>query len=105
MRSESVTFATMRACPDGEGNWSQESDAQTVSQIRVPIRGEWPESFVKRICLDLEHPELVIDLYAALRTYTSSTKWTLQMRAPFWPDCQQTLLFLCMEQGQTGSML
>lgn len=55
LRERGIRHHAMRACPDGEGNWSQESDAQTVSQIRIPIRGEWPESFVKRICLDLEH--------------------------------------------------
>jgi CRISPR-associated protein Csx3 len=55
LRQRGIRHHAIRACPDGEGNWSQESDATTVSQIRIPIRGEWPESFVKRICLDLEH--------------------------------------------------
>ena len=55
LRKLGVRHHAIRACPDGEGNWSQESDSETVSQVRVPIRGEWPDSFVKRICLDLEH--------------------------------------------------
>ncbi len=38
-----------------EGNWTQESDAETVSQIRIKIEGDWPDDYVKRICLDLEH--------------------------------------------------
>jgi CRISPR-associated protein Csx3 len=49
------TFPIYRACPDSEGNWTQESDAETVSQIRIKIKGDWPGDFVKRICLDLEH--------------------------------------------------
>ena len=55
LRQRGIRHHAIRACPDGEGNWSQESDATTVGQIRIPIRGEWPEGFVKRICLDLEH--------------------------------------------------
>ena len=55
LRKRGIRHHAMRACPDGEGNWSQESDADTVSRIRVPLRGAWPESFVTRICSDLEH--------------------------------------------------
>lgn len=55
LRERGIRHHAFRACPDGEGNWTQESDKETVSQIRVPIRGEWPDDFVKRICLDLEH--------------------------------------------------
>jgi CRISPR-associated protein Csx3 len=53
LREQGIPHHTIRACPDGEGNWSQESDEQTVSQIRV--KGDWSDDFVKRICLDLEH--------------------------------------------------
>jgi CRISPR-associated protein Csx3 len=55
LRERGIRHHAFRACPDGEGNWSQESDEATVSQIRMPIKGEWPETFVERICLDLEH--------------------------------------------------
>ncbi len=55
LRERGIRHHAIRACPDGEGNWSQESDEETVSQIRIPTRGEWPDGFVKRICLDLEH--------------------------------------------------
>ena len=55
LRERGIRHHAFRACPDGEGNWSQESEEQTVNQIRVPIKGEWPEAFVERICLDLEH--------------------------------------------------
>jgi CRISPR-associated protein Csx3 len=55
LRERGIRHHAFRACPDGEGNWTQESDKTTVSQIRMPIKGEWPAAFVERICLDLEH--------------------------------------------------
>jgi CRISPR-associated protein Csx3 len=53
LRERGVRHHAIRACPDGEGNWSQESQQETVSRIRR--RGEWSESFVQRIAQDLEH--------------------------------------------------
>lgn len=53
LRERGIHHHAIRACPDGEGNWSQESDPETVSQIRE--KGEWSDEFVKRICQDLEH--------------------------------------------------
>ena len=53
LRQRGIRHHAIRACPDGEGNWSQESDQETVSQIR--IKGNWSEAFVQRICLDMEH--------------------------------------------------
>lgn len=55
LRQRGVRHHAIRACPDGEGNWTQESDAETVSQIRIKIVGDWPGDYVDRICLDLEH--------------------------------------------------
>src|SRR5258706_7110447 len=55
LRKRGIRHHAIRACPDGEGNWTQESDAETVSQIRIKIEGDWPDSFVKSICHDLEH--------------------------------------------------
>ncbi|GCF11983.1 CRISPR-associated protein Csx3 [Dictyobacter arantiisoli] len=45
----------IRACLDGEGNWSQESHPDTVSQIRLKIETAWPDSFIERISQDIEH--------------------------------------------------
>jgi CRISPR-associated protein Csx3 len=56
LRERGIRHHAIRACPDGEGNWSQESDRETVSRIRV--KGDWSDIFVKRICLDLEHRRL-----------------------------------------------
>ena len=53
LRERGIRHHAIRACPDGEGNWTQESDEKTVSQIR--IKGDWTDDFVKRICSDLEH--------------------------------------------------
>ncbi|WP_165423315.1 CRISPR-associated protein Csx3 [Ktedonosporobacter rubrisoli] len=55
LHARGIRHHAIRACPDGEGNWSQENDPETVNKIRRPLRGEWPESFVQRICQDLEH--------------------------------------------------
>ncbi len=55
LRERGIRHHAIRACPDGEGNWSQESDQNTVSQIRIKLDGSWPDSFVKRTCQDLEH--------------------------------------------------
>lgn len=56
LRRLNVPHHAIRACPDGEGNWSQESDEETVSLIRV--KGQWSDEFVERVCLDLEHRRL-----------------------------------------------
>src|SRR2546421_1450325 len=55
LRERGIRHHALRACPDGEGNWTQESDAETVSRVRIKIEGDWPDDYVKRICLDLEH--------------------------------------------------
>ncbi|MDQ6662111.1 MAG: CRISPR-associated protein Csx3 [Chloroflexota bacterium] len=55
LRERGIHHHAIRACPDGEGNWSQEGDSETVSLVRTKLKGEWPDAFVKRICLDLEH--------------------------------------------------
>jgi CRISPR-associated protein Csx3 len=53
LRERGIRHHAIRACPDGEGNWSQESKQETVSQIRK--RGQWSDSFVQRVSQDLEH--------------------------------------------------
>jgi CRISPR-associated protein Csx3 len=53
LRERNIRHHAIRACPDGEGTWSQESDQTIVSQIRV--KGAWSDAFVQRICQNLEH--------------------------------------------------
>lgn len=54
LRARGVDHYALRACPDGEGNWFQESDPAFVSTILVKHR-IWPTSFLERISQDLEH--------------------------------------------------
>lgn len=53
LRERGIRHHAIRACPDGEGNWSQESDQETVSRIRQ--RGQWSDLFVRRLSQDLSH--------------------------------------------------
>src|SRR5258707_8567349 len=54
LRALGVDHYALRACPDGEGNWFQESDPAFISIILVKHR-IWPAPFIERISLDLEH--------------------------------------------------
>jgi CRISPR-associated protein Csx3 len=54
LRARHIPHQAIRACPDGEGNWFHEGEPETVSKIRVK-NGEWPSSFVERICQNLEY--------------------------------------------------
>ncbi|GAC1364983.1 MAG: hypothetical protein NVS2B12_23770 [Ktedonobacteraceae bacterium] len=39
LHRQNIRHYALRACPDGEGNWSQESDLATAMLIRDRIRG------------------------------------------------------------------
>lgn len=56
LRNRGITHYAIRACPDGEGNWSQEIDQETVRLIRM--KGTWSQTFVEGICRDLERRSL-----------------------------------------------
>ena len=62
LRKRNVDHYVIRACPDGEGDWSQEIDQRAVSRLR--FKGDWTPDFVKRICRDLErrHFPLIVDI-------------------------------------------
>lgn len=51
-----VPHHAIRACPDGEGNWSQDADEMLVQQIR--IKGDWTDEFTERVCQDIEKRQL-----------------------------------------------
>src|SRR2546429_1808479 len=53
LRERNIRHHALRACPDGEGNWSQESDQQLVEQIRAS--GKWSAPFIAHLSEDLEH--------------------------------------------------
>src|SRR6266849_6431229 len=62
LRKRNIDHYVIRACPDGEGDWSQEIDQDAVRVIRV--KGTWMPSFVERVCRDLErrHFPLLVDM-------------------------------------------
>ncbi len=62
LRKRNVDHYVIRACPDGEGDWSQEIDQRAVSRLR--FKGDWTPDFVKRICRDLErrHFPLIVEI-------------------------------------------
>ncbi len=62
LRARNIDHYVIRACPDGEGDWSQEIDQEAVRVIRV--KGTWTPNFVERICRDLErrHFPLLVDV-------------------------------------------
>ena len=44
-----ISHYIIRASPDGEGSWSQESHTATASLIRRNHKGKWPEHFITRV--------------------------------------------------------
>jgi CRISPR-associated protein Csx3 len=62
LRQAGVEHYALRACPDGEGDWSQEATPETVRAIR--IKGGWTPEWVDRICRDIHnrHLPLLVDV-------------------------------------------
>jgi len=52
LRKQNIIHHAIRACPDGEGNWSQEIDQAMVRQLRV--KGQWTDAFTEGICRDIK---------------------------------------------------
>ncbi len=61
LRKQQVEHYVLRACPDGEGDWSQEAPPTTVRLLRQ--KGAFSADFVDRVCRDLErrHLPLIVD--------------------------------------------
>lgn len=55
LRTRGIEHYALRACPDGEGNWFHESDADLVNTLRVKLAGAWPASFVQQVQQAIEH--------------------------------------------------
>ena len=106
-----IDHYVIRACPDGEGDWSQESDGDAVRMIR--IKGQWQPAFVKNVCNALEQrhfPFLVdvggrpaewqIEHYASLYTFAlaPSTEDRLRLASGYnWSKtiiCYPWLVFI-----------
>lgn len=56
LRQYGVAHYVMRACPDGEGHWSQETPQQVTEVIRR--KGAFSEAFVQRVCADIQRRQL-----------------------------------------------
>lgn len=56
LRQYGVEHYVMRACPDGEGHWSQEAPRQVAEAIRH--KGTYSDEFVSRVCADIERRQL-----------------------------------------------
>ena len=62
LRKRKVDHYLLRACPDGEGDWSNEASPETVQRIRQ--KGSFSALFVDRVCEDLSnrHLPLLVDV-------------------------------------------
>ncbi len=62
LRKRHIDHYVVRACPDGEGDWSQEIDREAVRLIR--IKGRWRPEFVRSVCYAVEHRHfpLLVDM-------------------------------------------
>jgi len=56
LRRLQIEHYVLRACPDGEGDWSNEAPAELVEQIRD--KGKFTKLFVDRVCRDLARRNL-----------------------------------------------
>jgi CRISPR-associated protein Csx3 len=62
LRALKVEHYVLRACPDGEGDWSQEAPPERVRLLRQ--KGQFSQDFVDRVCRDLaqRHLPLIVDV-------------------------------------------
>ena len=94
LRKRNVDHYVLRACPDGEGDWSQEIDQRSVSRIR--IKGDWTAEFVKNICRDLErrHFPLLVDAGGRLEEWqTGILRYCTHSLLLLHPDDERTAGF------------
>lgn len=62
LRARKVEHYALRACPDGEGDWSNEAPPDRVREIRV--KGAWTTEWLERISRDIQrrHLPLLVDV-------------------------------------------
>ena len=62
LRDLNMDHYVLRACPDGEGDWSQEAGQKTVRLLRV--KGRFTPEFVQAMCRDIQrrHLPLLVDV-------------------------------------------
>ena len=62
LRARGVEHYALRACPDGEGDWSSEARPELVKEIR--IKGDWTARWVQWISRDIQRRQkpLLVDV-------------------------------------------
>lgn len=62
LRQRGVYHYALRACPDGEGDWSNEAPPELVRQIR--LKGQWTSQWLQRVSRDIQrrHLPLLVDV-------------------------------------------
>lgn len=93
LRERDVPHHAIRACPDGEGNWSQEIDQESVELHR--FKGKWTDVFVDGICRDLSQRQLpfLVDMGGLPK---DSQTWIFNL-------CTHSLLLLHASDAQSAS--
>ena len=69
LRERGVQHYVLRACPDGEGDWTHTANQALVRTILIPRK--WTPAFVEHICRDLEHRHLplIVDVGGKPRSW------------------------------------
>lgn len=64
LHARNIPHHILRACPDGEGNWSQESTEDVAMQHRDKLQGPWPAGYIQYIslCLQRHCLPLLVDM-------------------------------------------
>ena len=57
LREHHIDHYVIRAHPDGDGDWFQETEPEQLRQLR--FRGQWSDEFVRYICACLDRRHLL----------------------------------------------
>lgn len=87
-----VAHYVLRACPDGEGDWSQETSQDQVRLLRQ--KGQFSDEFVERVRRDIERRHLpsLVDVGVSRRLNKSRfcalapTRCCCRLRQKDWPS-------------------
>ena len=95
LRERNVVHHAIRACPDGEGNWSEEVEQAHAQEIRK--RGVWNNEFLTRISRDIEQR-----LLPMLVDVGGRPQWEQDL---IFQHCTHALLLLPADESSTSFWL
>ena len=95
LRARNVVHHAIRACPDGEGNWSQEIEQARAQEIRK--KGEWNNEFITSISRDIEQR-----LLPMLVDVGGRPQWEQDL---IFQQCTHALLLLPTDESSTSFWL